>query len=229
MTEAIKSNYLGNKFSLDNLKKDKLNILKNSPTLKSYSVQLTGKDTTQKVYYDTPDFYLYKRGIVINKNTFKGKSTAELVVRYESERKRIEFLSDIPDTFAINISAKDSIYKHAEFIADAISNLLPNGIEVNSFNVIKACVPIFEIEKKRESYRVIHIRGLKCTFNFSFATYKTSLNRKTERLQLFEIESQTVKLNEDYQTLIKLLKFEFPKLIEVQHSDFLISKSLLID
>ncbi len=229
MDKAVKSNYLGTKFSLDNLKKDKLTIMKNSPTLKSYSVQLVGKDVLQKVYYDTPDFYLFNRGIVVNINSFKGKSNAELVVRYESEKKRIAFLSNIPDTFAITIPAKANILNYSEFIAEAISNLLPNGIEVDAEQFLHKCAPVFKILKKRESYRVIHINGLKCMFFFSQAEYSTSLNRRKTRLELFEIESSTINLKNDYDMLVKLLKFEFPKLIEIEHSDFIISKENLLN
>ena len=44
MKESVRSNYLGTKFLLDNLKKDKQLILKTSNVLKSYSVQFLSKD-----------------------------------------------------------------------------------------------------------------------------------------------------------------------------------------
>lgn len=228
MENSVKSNYLGTKFLLDNLKKDKQNIFKTSETLKSYSIEYINKDVLQKTYYDTPDFYLHQHGIVININVLKGKTKAELVVRYESEKQRIEFLSDIPDTFAIEISAKDSIYSHAEFIADAISELLPYGIEVDGINIVKQCGKVFQIEKKRENYRVINIQGLKCTFSFSTAIYKACLNKNVYKTELLEIDSNTVNKSVDYNTLRKLMVFEFPKLVETDHSDFLIAKKNLM-
>ena len=228
MENSVKSNYLGTKFLLDNLKKDKNTIFKTSETLKSYSVEYINKDIMHKTYFDTPDFYLHQRGIVININTYKGKQKAELVVRYESEKQRIEFLSDIPDTFATEISAKDSIFSHAEFIADAISQPLPYGIEVDGINIVRQCIKVFDIEKKRENYRVINIQGLKCTFSFTTAVYKTNLNRNVHKTELLEIESNTVNKVVEYSTLRKLMVFEFPKLVETFHSDFLIAKNNLM-
>lgn len=228
MEEAVKSNYLGTKFLLDNLKRDKQNIFKNSETLRSYSIEENGKDVLHKVYYDTPDFYLHKRGIVINKNTLKGKKTSQLVVRYESDKPRIEFLSNIPDTFAIDIPAKDSIYKHSDFIAEAISNLLPYGIEVDGINIVSNCTPVFEIDKKRENYRVININGLKCLFSFTTAVYKSNTNKKIHKAELLEMESNTIDKAAEYTALSKMMIFEFPKLIQAEHSDFLIALNNLL-
>lgn len=229
MKESVRSNYLGTKFLLDNLKKDKQLILKTSNVLKSYSVQFLSKDVLYKAYYDTPDFYLQSKGIVININSFKGKNIAELVVRYESDKKRIEFLSNIPDTFAKDIPAKSSFKSHTEFIKDAIQNLMPYGIEVDVEKLIKQCIPVFEIEKKRESYRAININGLKCTLSFTSAIYTNKQAKKSNyKVELFEVDSETINKATDYELFTKILVFEFPKLVETDHSDFLIAKNNLI-
>ena len=87
---------------------------------------------------------------------------------------------------------------------------------------------MFDIEKKRENYRVINIQGLKCTFSFTTAVYKTNLNRNVHKTELLEIESNTVDKVVEYSTLRKLMVFEFPKLVETFHSDFLIAKNNLM-
>ena len=90
-----KVNFLDTKFSLDNFKKQKISILTNPTTFTGFDRIGSGKDVVLKEYYDTQDFFFQDRGITININTVKGKKTGELVVRWDTGRDRIKFLSKI--------------------------------------------------------------------------------------------------------------------------------------
>ena len=139
-----KKNYFNTKFSLDNLKKQKDEILKNPVTFVGFDRLGSHKDVKIKEFYDTPELFLQDRGITINKNSIKGEKKAELVVRFDTGRERIQFLSDIPDTFAIEIPQKSSIYQYSEFIADSISALVPNGLNVDLDSLVKTLTKIWK-------------------------------------------------------------------------------------
>ena len=222
-----KSTYVDTKFSLDNLKRQKESILNNPTTFTGCDRLGSGKDLLLKEYYDTPDFFLHERGITINVNTLKGSKTSELVIRWCGQEERIAFLSDMPDTFVIQIPARDSIYNHAEFICNSISELVPSGLNVDLFELLKSVRKVFSIRKTREFYRFIHISGLKFTFYFTKAEYYTDLNRNKEKTIMLEVMSDTLKKNTEYNALIKKIVFNNPTLIKLQNSDILLAKQYL--
>lgn len=229
MKEAKKSNYLGTKFALDNLKKDRKKIME-CGCFKGFGWDPMYKDVCTKTYYDTPDFFFQNHGITINKNDYKGKSTSDLVVRYESEVKRIMFLSEFPDTFAIQIPAKDSIYGHLDFIAESISELIPSGLGVDVQNTLRAITPVVCVTKKREYYRGYHVSGLKVFVYFTQAEYSSPLaGRYRHKIDMVEIDSETISLKNEYDELIKRLTFSNPTLFELKHSDVLIGREYLFN
>ena len=229
MENAKKSNYLGTKFLVDNLKKDRKTIMAGG-YFKGFGFDGSSKDITTKSYYDTQDFFLQLNGITINKNDYKGKLYSDLVVRYESEKKRIEFLSDFPDTFAIQIPAKHSIYQHIDFIAYAIGELLPSGLGVDVPTLIQAMSPVIIVTKKRDYMRAYSANGLKMFVYFTSAEYTTPLIPKLkQKIEMVEFDSDTIEHRKEYDDFIKRVVFSNPKLIELQHSDVLIGREYLFN
>lgn len=229
MEEAKKSNYLGMKFAVDNLKKDRKKILE-CGCFKGFGWDPEYKDVSSKTYFDTPDFFFQSRGITINKNDYKGKLTSDLVVRYESDVKRIRFLSDFPDTFAIQIPAKNSITQHFNFISQAIAELLPSGLGVNIEDTLRSIVPVICVNKKRTYYRGYHVSGLKLFVYFTSAEYSSPLAKKiVQKIDMVELDSETIDHKAEYDDVIKKLTFSNPTLVELKHSDVLIGREYIFN
>ena len=227
MEQLEKQNYLSTKYSLDNLKKQKESILKNRVTFTGFDRINVSKDVMIKEYYDTPDFFLQQRGITVNKNTIKGKKKSELVVRFDTGKERIQFISNIPDTFAIEIGTKESIYKYCDFIAGSISELVPNGISVDLYQLVNGLYKICTVTKQREVNRMISISGLKVNFTFVKALFESNINKRKESQLILEVESADTKQLEDYNAFVKKLSFNNPTLIKLKSSDIEIAKELL--
>ena len=216
MDDAVKSNYLGAKYFLDNLKKDKPRILR-SELLRGYSVTLYDKSTTVKTYYDTQDCFFNQVGLTININKLSNNK-GELVVRFNSATNRIEFLSNIPDTFAKEVNPKSTVRDHIDFITNAIYDLIPNGISADVKQMLRTARPIMVAEKKRERYRLINANGFKTILSFSNSTYSNYLNRVRRKVEILELESNSN--NPQYFPVFqKQLLFEFPTLIQTETSD----------
>lgn len=224
-----KENYLCTKYYLDNLKKQRLEILNNPTTFTGFDRMSSTKDNLLKEYYDTPDFFFQDRGVAIHVNTVKGRKTKELVVRFDTEKERIRFLSDIPDTFSINIGKKESIYQYAEFIAESVGKLVPSGLTINIAETVKTLKNVFSIEKKRERYTFINIKGLKVKFDFADTLFYSSLNRKKERLFMLEITSNDVNKKEMYDEFVKKVLFNNPTIIKLKNSDLALGREQLFD
>src|SRR5690554_4370264 len=131
MEQMVKrSNYHGQKFLIENLKTDKQSVLSYNGVLKTFGVSGRWKDRTVKTYYDTEDMFFRKKGINISIDTFNNKKMADLVVRYDSHVKRANFIGNIPDTFIKKISKRQSIVPNHNYIATAVLELIPQGLNV---------------------------------------------------------------------------------------------------
>lgn len=223
MELKAKENFLETKFSLDNLKQVE-SILKNKATFTGFDRFGSSKDIYIKEYYDTPDFFLQERGITVNKNTVKGSKKSELVVRFDTGRERIQFLSNIPDTFSIEVGKKDSIYKYTEFIAASLSELVPNGLSVDPMHLANSLSKICTVTKKRETNRFINIQGLKLDIHTSKALFESNVSRAKEELLMLEVVSHSTNKSEDYHAFIKKMSFNNPTLIKLKNSDIEIAK-----
>jgi len=224
-----KENYLGTKFYLDNIKQMKTTILTNPTTFTGFDRMSFIKDLQIKEYYDTQDFFFQENSINIYLNQIKGNKTKELVVRFNGASERIRFLSNIPDTFSLTIGKKDSIYNHAEFIAESISQLVPSGLNVDIASTVKKMVNIFIVKKKRERYKYISIKGLKLNFDFNDVEFSTLLNKNQERVYMLEITSGNKNFKDDYDAFIKKIMFNNPTLIKLKNSDMALGKEYLFD
>lgn len=227
MRDNEKENYLETKFSLDNLKQ-KETILNNKVTFLGFDRVGSNKDLYIKEYYDTPDFFLQERGITINKNTIKGDKKSELVVRFNTKIERVQFLSNIPDIFTLEINKNDSVFKHSEFIAKSISELVPNGLSVDPMQLANSLTNICTVTKKRDTVRMINIQGLKLNIHFTKALYESRLSRFKDNHLMVEIESHSIDKSEDYQEFIKKITFNNPTLIKLQDSDIEIAKASIL-
>ena len=229
MESMQKSNYVSTKFAIDNLKLTKAKILKPGGVLMGFALLDSGKELVTKEYYDTIDFFFAKNGIIINKNIYKGNNMATLVVRHQQDKQRIAFLSNMPDVFEMQIPVKDNPLKYVDFMTKSIGELIPYGLNVDVKSTLFKTIVMFYSKKLRERYRYISITGLKVTIYFSKAEYASGVSRNNEKMLLLEINSDSLDHKADYDNFIKKIKFDHPDLIELEGSDYLLGKSVVID
>jgi len=216
-----KMSWLGGKYLLSNLKKEKNDLLYNSGILRSYSKNYEGKEVQTKTYYDTKELFFNKNGISIGISNNKGEKTSTLVVRYHSDKERISYLSYMPDTYETTIDIKSPIQNHFHFIAKAIRELIINGLEVEVLDVLKEIKPIMVVKKKREKYRISGMNQLRMFFYFDNCEYQTSLAKGKEKMDILEIvcENEPGEFAELYNKVTKDLVIENPTIVETSQSD----------
>lgn len=223
-----RANYYGEKFLLHNLKKDKKSALRFNGVLKTFDLSAARKDKVTKIYYDTPDLFFRKNGINIGKNVYSSKGHCDLVVRYDSSVSRIAFLSNLPDTFIKKISKNDHLSKHYNYIATAILELIPKGLNADAFDVIRTVKPILTVTKKRERYRVINNDGLKMVFSFEKNIYKSMSKGTRQKLNVLEIRLESPnKTKDDFFAFIRKLHLQEAMLIKLKNSDLFIGQDYL--
>jgi hypothetical protein len=223
-----KSNYVGIKYMLNNYKIDVKGVLRRDGVLKTYGVSTPLFDTVIKYYYDTTDKFFRKNGINICFNVYKDKPYNEIVVRYDSEEERIAFLSNIPDTFIKKINKKEKFEKHYNYIAVAIMELIPKGLDADVFETVRQCKPILIVTKKRERYRIIHNNGLKMVFSFEKSEFKSATNKGKVNLLVLEVRLESDKSTKPLlDTLLHSLQIQEPMLIKIKHSDLFIGQEYL--
>ena len=229
--ETVKKrlNYFGSKLLIDNLKIYKNDVINKNPLLKSFMVSHYTKDVVTKTYYDTPDNFFYNSGINIHLNIIKGKPTAELVIRYDSVKERINFLVDMPETFSMQMSAKDSIYNHLDDIAYAVNEIVPSGLYTNVDEKVRQLAPFIIAKKKRDRYKAISNSGLKMILSFDMAEYSSPRARHKVDLNILEISSESERsLAPQYDEFIKNIILEKPYLVKMKNSDLFIGVEYLI-
>lgn len=223
-----RANYIGDKFLLSKLKKDKKEALRFNGVLKTFDVSAPRKDKVKKYYYDTPNLFFRKNGINISKNEYTDKNYCDIVVRYDSSVSRIAFLSDLPDTFIKKISKRDSMSKHFNYIATAILELIPKGLNADAFDVIRHVKPVLVITKKRERYRIINNDGLKLMFSFEKNVYHAPQNNTKQKLQMLEIRMESPRKTEEmYHEFIHKLHLQQAMFIKLPHSDLFVGQEYL--
>ena len=225
-----KMSWLGGKYLLSNIKKEKNDLLYNSGVLRSYSKNFEGKEVQIKTYYDTKEQFYNNNGISIAISNKKGEKTCELVVRYNSDKERISYLSYMPDTYETTIDIKSPIQNHFHFIANAIRDLIINGLEVDILDILKEIKPIMVVKKKREKYRISGMNQLRLFFYFDNSEYQTSLAKGKEKMDIFEIvcENDPREFEQLYNQLTKDLVIENPTIVETSQSDLDIGLSSLV-
>ena len=229
MEEMVRrANYTGEKFLVTNLKLDKKSVLRHDGVLKTFGISAPKFDTTKKYYYDTPNLFFRKNGINISVNEYSDKSYSDIIVRYDSSVSRIKFLSDLPDTFIKKIPKHDLLTKHYNYMATAILELVPKGLNADVFDVIRNIKTILVVTKKRERYRIINNNGLKMMFSFENNLYYSTKHRTKYKLQMLEIrmesDSKTKELFEDFVHKLHLQQALF---IKQKHSDLFIGLDYL--
>lgn len=211
-----RSNYSGAKLMLINLRKDKKAVF-TSGVLRTYGVSAPRLDKVTKTYYDTKTLFFRKHGINIAIIKYNDRSYSDLVVRYDSEVSRVNFISGIPDTFIKKIRKGESLAMQFNYIATAILELIPRGLSVDAFEIVRDIKPVVVINKKRERYRIIHNDGLKMVFSFESNTYHNLQNGSKHKMPLLDIRMESV---ESFKTEF----YEYVRKILVNHPDFLAQK-----
>lgn len=225
-----KMSWLGGKYLLSEIKKEKNDLLYHSSVLRTYSKNYEGKEVQTKTYFDTQELFFNKNGISISISNNKGEKTSSLVVRYHSDKERISYLSYMPDTYETTIDLKSPIQNHFHFIAKAVRELIINGLEVDILDVLKEIKPIMLVKKKREKYRISGMNQLRLYFYFDNCEYQTSLARGKEKMDIFEIvcENEPKEFEEIYNKVAKDIVVENPTIVETSHSDLDIGLSALV-
>lgn len=224
MEQMVKrSNYHGQKFLIENLKTDKKSVLSYNGVLKTFGVSGMWKDRTVKTYYDTPDMFFRKKGINISIDTFSNKSMADLVVRYDSHVKRANFIGNIPDTFIKKINKRQSITPNFNYIATAVLELMPQGLNIDIFETVRYLQPIMVVRKSRERYRIIHNSGLKMVFSFEKNTYTSVKTKQKHSQPMLDIRLES---SDDFapafKEFVKKLHMQQHMFIKEKHSDLFV-------
>ena len=229
MDAGRRENYNGRKFLIEDYKSIYKNIMKTSQVLKNYGVSSSLRDVVTKTYYDTDNMFFKSKGINISINTYKNRPHADLIIRYAADEgaSRIEFLSDIPDTFIKKINKRDKIYSYYEYIANAVLELLPNGINVDALDAVRTIREKLTVTKKRDRYRVISSNGLKIVFSFEQSVYQ-NVRRNKVKLNILELrlDSSNSTLN-DFEKFVHHLQIEEFRLIKVPESDLILGQQYL--
>ncbi len=222
-----RESYTGNKFLIEDYKSVYKNIMKTSPLLKNYGVSSSLRDKIIKTFYDTDDMFFSNKGINISTNVYKNRSYADLVIRFNNQVKRIEFLNNLPDTFIKKIGKKDKIYNYFEFIANAVLELLPNGINVDALEAVRKIKTKLIVTKKRDRYRVINSKGFKVILSFEQSIYQ-NVKKDKVKLNILELRLDSPASTIPYyeQFVHDLLIEEF-RLIKVAENDLTIGKDYL--
>lgn len=223
-----RANYYGEKFLIHNYKKDMKSVFNFSGVLKTFDVSSPRTDTVNKVYYDTPNKFFRKNGINISLNEYSSRNYCDIIVRYDSNEKRIKFISDLPDTFIKKIRKKESLKVHYDYMATAILELVPKGLNVDVFETIKNIKPVLIVTKKRERFRVINNDGLKMVLSFEKCLYKSGKNSSKIKLDMLEIRLESSnKTKEMFETFIKKLQLQQSMFIKQKHSDLFVGDDYL--
>ena len=229
--ETVKKrlNYFGSKLLIDNMKIYKNDVLNKNELLKTFLVSHYAKDVVTKTYYDTPDNFFLNSGINIHLNVIKGKPTAELVIRYDSVKERINFLMDMPETFSMQIPAKESIRQHLDDIAYAVNEIVPSGLYTNVDDKVRQLQPFIIAKKKRDRYKAVSNSGLKLILSFDTTEYSSPRARHKVDMELLEISSESDRsLAKDYDDFIKNIILEKPYLVKLKTRDLFIGVEYLI-
>lgn len=215
------------RYLISNMKSDKSSIL-HAKLLQTFSVNPLGMSNNEKIYYDTPDFFFADKGVNIYTIT-TGNTTKDLVVRYDSAQvTRIDFLKHMPNYFKILMTTKDdTIYKHTEEIQDAIYRIFPTGLDVNIEQMIKAITPRIKILKKSDNYRVVNNTGLKMTMSFDQNEYLTADKKHKFSQPTLELVCETAKNAEDFNSFLRSIIIDFPKLIKMESNELTLSRKNL--
>lgn len=228
--DVIKYSCLGGKFLLSNYKKDKSNLIQLSILLKSFSRDFLGKEVLEKVYYDTKDFFFHKNGINISLNTIKGSKEKEICVRYDSEKERVNYLIYMPDTYVIKIDVKDSLSNHYQFMADSVTDMIANGLQVDLMELLPKIVPIVIVNKRRERWQCNNNYGLRLKLSFDFAEYSSPQVTSKTKLEMLEILSENPKeFTDAYNEFTNKLVVENPTIVKTSHSDLFIGLDYLFN
>ena len=225
--QGRRENYTGYKFLIDEYKDIHKNIMKTGTLLKNFGVSSSLRDVLTKTYYDTDDMFFNKKGINISINTYKKRPSADLIIRYNNRVKRIDFLSDIPDTFIKKIGKRDKIFNYYEFIAKAVLELLPTGINVDALKEVRQIRFKLSVTKKRDRYRVINSNGLKFIFSFEQNTYQNA--RKTKvKLNLLEVRLDSpINTEPDFHKFVKSMQIHEYRMVPIDDSDMVVGQQYL--
>lgn len=224
------TSYLGGKYILSNIKKELIDVTQKSQVLKYFNKESLGKDKYHKIYYDTPDYLFHQVGINICQTLVKGNKTSEIVVRYDSEKKRISFLQYMPDTYTLTVPAKDSIMRYTNFVADAITELITNGLQTDMHELVRTIKPIMVVDKKRERFHFSKSTGLKMLISFDNVVYTSPITHEKEKMDIMEIICKSGKNTaQEYLSTVKALIIENPTIVETRHSDIFIGLDYVLN
>lgn len=226
-----KVSWLGGKFLLSDYKKERKELLKKNGVHQKFFKSFLDKDNITKTYYDTSDFFFKTNGINININEVKGDPIAQLVVRYDSEKKRISFLKYMPDTYQLNIPANSNIANHHNFIQTAIADLIINGLRVDILEVLTTLQPVMIVKKKRNRWRFVGMKGLRVITSFDRCEYHSPLvHGSKQSFTIMELisENHPKDYQDAFNEYVKSIIRAQPKIIQIQHSDLFIGYDSLL-
>lgn len=189
------------------------NFLGFAKGLKFQKLSKLGKDVAVETYYDTPAHLLNKSGIVLSK--FEEGNNVFFKVENTSYLSKV--LNKLTkEVFVHKVGANDKLADHAFYIKDGITSLFSTAFSIDLENVIKNASGKMEVHISADIYQLISGTGMRAKIALE---NKTIRNFETKRK--FQVQSMTVKLENDNLELFLDDFQEFNTLIQKNCKEFL--------
>lgn len=196
-------------------------ILSRDGLIAPCAVDDQGPDIIEKIYFDTVDRFFFSQGLLIYLIKNRTSNLNTIIVRYEGEDKRIAFISDMPKVLTTKVGKKDYFSAHFDFIIDAISKIMPAGLNVNVPAYINTIIPVFVVIKKARKYRIVYNCGLKMILSFESVEYINNANKNRYKLNQLEVALEHNANMEQFSAFVKKLILQVPTIIPMKDSDIL--------
>lgn len=211
--------YISSIFAMQNPKVEKRKVFEHGGITTLFVDSYLGKDKTLKVYYDTPEGTFANLGVNIYTIESRVKRIESLHVSLKTDVSRHMFLSDMPTYFRMDIHPGDRVTRYAEFIAESIYKIFPNGIEADAKYLAMKLKPIMFVEKDREQFRLYNNDGLKVILSFDKVVYRNLKNKMTDKSRQLEVSLQSAISRSDYDDFIRRLSLQVPTLVPMKEYD----------
>ncbi len=182
--------------------------------LKFQRLSRLGKDYAKETYYDTPAHLLNKSGIVLSRFE-EGNSVFFKVENTSYLSKVLNKLSK--EVFVHKVGSNDKIADHAFYIKDGITSLFSTAFSIDLENVIKNAEAKLEVSVNAEIYQLTSGTGMRAKIALEDKTIK---NLETKRK--YQVQSMTVKLDNDNTELFIKDFEEFNTLLQKNCKDFML-------
>lgn len=174
----------------------------------SYEISKAEKSYRNITYFDTPSAYLGMVNILLSTDVIDGKGeiTLEKNLENEENRKYIKMLQ----TYKYSAPYKygQRIEEFIPFLRDSLRAFFSTPLDFDSDNLFKKCEPIYSIDIKNESYKIVNFSGFKCWVTIENTTFTNLSNGRKNYVTYVKVsKSEDSKENDMVDFITKLEKY----------------------